>query len=89
MRLCMMLPPKPDRRWTVARQMGVTAAIAKLAPELTGRPPLDFREQKRNNVPVTFHQRRRGMLKIFVEEAAALASITLFVGMIAVWAGYA
>jgi hypothetical protein len=27
-----------------------------------------------------------GMLKIFVEEAAALASITLFVAMIAVWA---
>ena len=27
-----------------------------------------------------------GMLKTFVEEAAALASITLFVGMIAVWA---
>jgi hypothetical protein len=27
-----------------------------------------------------------GMLKIFVEEAAALASITLFVGMVAVWA---
>lgn len=26
------------------------------------------------------------MLKIFVEEAAALASIVLFVGMIAVWA---
>ena len=26
------------------------------------------------------------MFKIFVEEAAALASITLFVGMIAVWA---
>jgi hypothetical protein len=26
------------------------------------------------------------MLRIFVEEAAALASITLFVGMIAVWA---
>ena len=29
---------------------------------------------------------RHGMLKIFVEEAAALASISLFVGMIAVWA---
>jgi hypothetical protein len=29
---------------------------------------------------------RLGMLKIFVEEAAALASISLFVGMIAVWA---
>jgi hypothetical protein len=27
-----------------------------------------------------------GMLKTFVEEAAALASITLFVGMVAVWA---
>jgi hypothetical protein len=26
------------------------------------------------------------MLKVFMEEAAALASITLFVGMIAVWA---
>jgi len=25
------------------------------------------------------------MLKTFVEEAAALASITLFIGMIAVW----
>jgi hypothetical protein len=28
----------------------------------------------------------RAMLKTFVEEAAALASIALFVGMIAVWA---
>lgn len=26
------------------------------------------------------------MLKLFVEEAAALASVVLFVGMIAVWA---
>ena len=26
------------------------------------------------------------MLKTFVEEASALASITLFIGMIAVWA---
>jgi len=33
-----------------------------------------------------FHPRRLGMLKIFVEEAAALASISLFVAMIAVWA---
>lgn len=30
--------------------------------------------------------REIAMLKIFVEEAAALASLTLFVGMIAVWA---
>jgi hypothetical protein len=33
-----------------------------------------------------FQHEERGMLKIFVEEAAALASIALFVGMIAVWA---
>ena len=26
------------------------------------------------------------MLRMFVEEAAALASITLFIGMIAIWA---
>ena len=26
------------------------------------------------------------MLKIFVEEAAALASLTLFIGMVAIWA---
>lgn len=30
--------------------------------------------------------REATMLKVFIEEAAALASITLFVGMIAVWA---
>jgi hypothetical protein len=30
--------------------------------------------------------REVGMLRIFVEEAAALTSIALFVGMIAVWA---
>jgi mannonate dehydratase len=35
----MLLPPKPDRRWVLARQMGITAVIAKLAPELTGRTP--------------------------------------------------
>jgi hypothetical protein len=33
-----------------------------------------------------FTYREAGMLKVFVEEAAALASIVLFVGMIAVWA---
>jgi mannonate dehydratase len=39
MQLAMLLPPVPDRRWTVARQLGVRHAIAKLAPELTGGPP--------------------------------------------------
>jgi hypothetical protein len=33
-----------------------------------------------------FQMQEADMLKVFVEEAAALASITLFVGMIAVWA---
>jgi hypothetical protein len=36
--------------------------------------------------PLRSNYGRREMLKIFVEEAAALASITLFIGMIAVWA---
>jgi hypothetical protein len=42
-------------------------------------------EQKKNNVPLMFHK-ERAMIRTFVEEAAALASIVLFVGMIAVWA---
>jgi mannonate dehydratase len=37
MKLCMLLPPREDRRWVIARQMGVRHAIAKLAPEITGR----------------------------------------------------
>jgi hypothetical protein len=48
--------------------------------------PLDRREQNKNNVLLMFSYQEVGMLKIFVEEAAALASITLFVGMIAIWA---
>ena len=30
--------------------------------------------------------RRDTMLKVLIEEAAALASITLFIGMVAIWA---
>ena len=30
--------------------------------------------------------KEQAMFRVFVEEAAALASITLFVGMIAIWA---
>jgi hypothetical protein len=44
------------------------------------------KEQKQNYVPCMFTHQEAGMLKVFVEEAAALASIVLFVGMIAVWA---
>jgi len=42
-------------------------------------------EQKQNYVLAMFRW-EVFMLKTFVEEAAALASIALFVGMIAVWA---
>ena len=48
--------------------------------------PLDSIEQRKNNVLLMFMYREADMLKVFVEEAAALASIVLFVGMIAVWA---
>jgi hypothetical protein len=43
--------------------------------------PRTKKEQCSSYVP-----KEAGMLKTFVEEAAALASIVLFVGMIAVWA---
>jgi mannonate dehydratase len=38
---------KPDIKWELCRQMGVKYAIAKLAPELTGKlPPWDFESLK-------------------------------------------
>lgn len=39
MKLTMFLPFEPDQRWQVARQAGVTHAVVKLAPELTGCLP--------------------------------------------------
>ena len=37
------LPPKPDIRWTLALQMGITHAVTKLNPHLTGEnPPWDI-----------------------------------------------
>ena len=43
MKLCLLLTPTIDRKWHLARQMGVNHAVAKLAPELTGaEPPYDF-----------------------------------------------
>jgi mannonate dehydratase len=30
----------PDEKWVLARQMGIENAIAKLAPDLTGKPPI-------------------------------------------------
>jgi hypothetical protein len=53
--------------------------------KLTHYRPLT-KEQKGNNVLAMFTHQEAGMLETFVEEAAALTSIVLFVGMIAVWA---
>jgi hypothetical protein len=47
---------------------------------------LDFQNKKRTMFFICSRIQEAGMLKTFVEEAAALTSITLFVGMIAVWA---
>jgi hypothetical protein len=41
------------------------------------------REQNMNYVLSTF--RRKAMFKTVIQEAAALASLSLFVGMIAIW----
>jgi mannonate dehydratase len=42
-KLTMLILPRRDRRWDLARQMGIQHVIAKLAPELTGGlPPWDY-----------------------------------------------
>lgn len=43
MKLGLMLPPKPDIKWTLAAQAGITRAVTKAAPELSrALPPWDF-----------------------------------------------
>jgi len=49
----MFLPFEPDRRWELARQAGVTHAIVKLAPELTGL------ESPADNIDVLAEAKRR------------------------------
>jgi hypothetical protein len=50
--------------------------------ELTTRLTL---EQTKNYVLSSFHRGEANMFRAVVEEAAALASISLFLGMLAVW----
>jgi hypothetical protein len=76
-------PARPPRSGDPEINQGI---YFKVTFQTDTMPPLDSRERKQNNVLLMFQNREAGMLKIFVEEAAALASITLFVGMIAVWA---
>ncbi|MGK7394379.1 MAG: mannonate dehydratase, partial [Candidatus Cyclobacteriaceae bacterium M3_2C_046] len=44
MKFSMLLPPVPDeRKWTLARQIGINYAITKAAPDLSGKPaPYNF-----------------------------------------------
>lgn len=43
MKLGLMLPVRPDLKWTLARQIGIEYAVTKAAPELSGQlPPWDF-----------------------------------------------
>ncbi len=43
-------------------------------------------EQKVNYVPSSFFCGERHMFRSLIEEAAALASLTLFIGMVVIWA---
>ena len=74
--MSLLLGPKTGRELT-------TGVILQTAPP----PALDSRNKKGTMFPICSHiVGSRTMLRMFVEEAAALASITLFVAMIAVWA---
>ena len=66
------------------------ANLARLTIRITFQtepaPSLDSENKKGTMFCIRSSSGRAAMLKIFLQEAAALASITLFVGMIAVWA---
>jgi hypothetical protein len=71
-----------SRGGSAASQELTTGVIFQTDP----LPPLDSQNITGTMFPLRSNSREAVMLKIFVEEAAALASITLFIGMIAVWA---
>jgi hypothetical protein len=52
---------------------------------MTHYPPLTL-EHIANYVPVLFSSGEEDMVRAVVAEAAALASLALFLGMIAIWA---
>jgi len=43
-------------------------------------------ERKKNYVPYSFYTKGHAMVRAVVAEALALASLTLFLGMVAIWA---
>jgi len=52
----------------------------------TGQYQRLTKEQKKNYVPCSFKQKGIVMVRNVAEEALALASLTLFLAMVAVWA---
>lgn len=65
--------------WTPINYQGKPAALPRWVT-------LDSENENRTMFLICSVSQESHMLRTFVEEAAALASITLFVGMIAVWA---
>jgi hypothetical protein len=70
------------RRSKLINQANISGSFLKL----THSTPLTLRTKTEQCSSYVLIPKERDMLKTFVEEAAALASIVLFVGMIAVWA---
>jgi hypothetical protein len=54
--------------------------------ERSGLSSLDSLERLENNVPCPFYQGEKVMVRAVAEEALALASVSLFLAMVAVWA---
>ena len=79
------------QRWLMAMGLGRRCSCARPARRSSvwtgpgSQIALDLREQNKNNVLSSFQPGEAVMFRAVVEEAAALASISLFIGMIAVW----
>src|SRR5262245_18381041 len=73
----------------VAQYLGSTSISVVMGSKQGSRQPALHltREQKENIVPVMFWPSREGtpMIRAVVEEVTVLASLALFMGMIAVW----
>ena len=51
---------KPDIRWDLCSQMGIRYAVAKLAPELTGKKPIwDFDTLKEIVADISYNNAKR------------------------------
>jgi hypothetical protein len=62
------------------------AVFSRVISQTNPLPILTSRNKRGTMFFLCSKWQEASMLKVFVEEAAALASISLFVGMIAVWA---